>query len=314
MWHLTSRCHFHWLVGVATVFVASTLFDGWTLYAAWAQAASSSRVRPFPVFDATLYRNKPDLSATGMFPIVGAYSGHFGATWHQVPDQLPPKDRVQQVAREAVGKASLAFLDIEHWPQKGNLATVTASVNKYVQVAQWFREAAPGLALGYYGVPPVQDYWRAINSSSSPDYVSWMGDNDRLRPLADIVDIFFPSLYTFYDDREGWRQQAIAQITEARRYGGGKPIYVFLWPQFHDSNPSLGWKYLPTDFWQLELEIARQYADGIVIWGGWGPENQPVDWNERAPWWTTTKAFLAKLKAAGRSQSRLAAPRHLRVQ
>lgn len=301
-------------MSVVTVLTVFIWFDARMPYTAWAQGTSSTSWRSFPVFDAMLYRNKPDLSAAGLLPIVGAYAGHFGDTWHRVPSQFPPKGKVQQVAREAVGKASLAFLDIEHWPQKGSQVTVADSVNKYVQVAQWFREAAPGLALGYYGIPPLQDYWRAIDSTSSAEYVSWMSDNDRLRPLANTVDIFFPSLYTFYDDREGWRRQAIAQIAEARRYGGGKPIYVFLWPQFHDSNPDLAWKYLPTDFWRLELDTARQYADGIVIWGGWGPENDSVEWNERAPWWTTTKAFLSSLKAAGRSQSNLAAPRGLRAQ
>lgn len=313
MRYRASRWYFSRLMGVVTALIALISLDARMPYAACAQGTSSTSGRHFPVFDAMLYRNKPDLSATGMLPIVGAYAGHFGATWYRVPSQLPPKEKVQQVAREAVVKASLAFLDIEHWPQKGSLATVADSVNKYVQVAQWFREAAPGIALGYYGIPPVQDYWRAIDSASSADYVSWMSDNDRLRPLADTVDIFFPSLYTFYDDREGWRRQAIAQITEARRYGGGKPIYVFLWPQFHNSNPDVAWKYLPTDFWQLELNTARQYADGIVIWGGWGPENRPVDWNELAPWWTTTKAFLAKLKAAEHSP-KLPAPRRLTVQ
>lgn len=301
-------------MGVATVLVVCMVLNSGPPSAAWAQATSSTRLHSFPVFDATLYRNKPDLLATGLLPIVGAYAVHFGATWYQVPSRLPPKDKVQQVAREAVGKASLAFLDIEHWPQKGSSATVADSVNKYVQVAQWFREAAPGLPLGYYGTLPVQDYWRAIDSSSSANYVSWMSDNDRLRLLANTVDIFFPSLYTFYDDREGWRRQAIAQIAEARRYGEGKPIYVFLWPQFHDSNPDLAWKYLPMDFWQLELEIARQYADGIVIWGGWGPGNRPVDWDEHALWWTATKAFLADLKAVGRNRSKLSAPRGLKVQ
>ena len=272
------------------------------------QQVSGTGWRPFPVFDATLYRSKPSLAVTGLLPIAGVYAGQFGETWYKDPAQLPPKSTVQEAAQAALGKASLAFLDIEHWPQKGTAATVADSVSKYVAVAQWFREAAPGLPFGYYGAPPVPDYWRAIAPSTGADYTSWISDNDRLRPIADTVDILFPSLYTFYDDRDGWRRQAIAQIAEARRYGAGKPVYVFLWPQYHDSNPSLAWAYLPADFWKLELDTARQYADGIVIWGGWSAAGTPVEWDEHASWWMITKAFLSDLRTSSRLPSKLTPP------
>jgi hypothetical protein len=123
-----------------------------------------------------------------------------------------------------------------------------------------------------------------------------MAENDQLRSLAGAVDVFFPSLYTFYPDQAGWKKYAIAQIEEARRYGGGKPIYVFLWPQYHESNRILGGSYLPADYWLLELETAREYADGIVLWSG------SSKWDEDAPWWKVTKEFVKN-----RDQSALSA-------
>jgi hypothetical protein len=116
--------------------------------------------------------------------------------------------------------------------------------------------------------------------------------NDREAPIARLEDILLPSVYTFYEDREGWVQYAIQQIQEARRYGGNKPVYVFLWQQYHASNQKLAGTYLPPEFWRLQLETARKYADGVVIWGEYDDT-----WNETAPWWLETKSFLERIGA-----------------
>ena len=216
---------------------------------------------------------------------------------------------MQAVAREAQQKGHGVVLDIEHWPLKGSADAVRDSLTKYMTVLDWFQAAAPGLSVGYYGAPPIRDYWRAIKDTSSQERQSWMAENDQLRSFAGAVDVLFPSLYTFYPDQAGWKKYAIAQIQEARRYGGGKPVYVFLWPQYHESNRILGGRYLPADYWLLELETAREYADGVVIWGGWGSDNRPAKWDDSAPWWKKTKEFMETLPV-----SRLSSSNSLRVQ
>lgn len=248
--------------------------------------------KPFLVFDATLYANKPDLSLHGIQPVTLAYAGSFGPDWHKHPDRLPELEAVQAVARDAQRKGHRVILDIEHWPLEGSPSLVRESLSKYLSVLMWFRAVAPGLSLGYYGAPPLQDYWRAIEDIGSQERRSWMAANDQTRSLAGAVDALFPSLYTFYPDQVGWKKYAIAQIEEARRYGEGKPVYAFLMPTYHDSNNSLGGFYLPADYWRVELKTARQYADGIVIWGGWGSNNRPASWDENAPWWKVTKGFM----------------------
>jgi len=102
------------------------------------------------------------------------------------------------------------------------------------------------------------------------------------------VEVIFPSLYTFYNDQKSWDIYAKGMIEEARRYN--KPVYVFLWPEFHVSNRILKGKEIPAKFWRHQLELCRGLADGIVIWGGWQER-----WKEDAPWWIETKAFLATL-------------------
>jgi hypothetical protein len=267
--------------------------------------------KPFLVFDGTLYSNKPDMSTHGIRPITIDYTGKFGTEWYKHADRLPDIQVVQAVAREARLKGHPVVLDIEHWPLDGSAALIQDSVRKYNTVLEWFQAAAPGISVGYYGAPPVHDYWRAIKDNSSQERRSWMAENDQARALAGAVDVLYPSLYTFYPDEAGWRKYAIAQIEEARRYGGGKPIYVFLWPQYHESNQRLGGQYLPEDYWLLQLQTAREFADGIVIWGGWGSDNRPAKWDDRAPWWKATKEFM---ETVDRSISRLSPPTSLRVQ
>jgi hypothetical protein len=77
--------------------------------------------------------------------------------------------------------------------------------------------------------------------------------------------MLFPSVYTFYEDQEGWSKYAVQQIREARRIGGGSPVYIFLWEEYHPSVAKLAGTYLPPDYWRMELELARKYADGVVI-------------------------------------------------
>jgi hypothetical protein len=44
----------------------------------------------------------------------------------------------------------------------------------------------------------------------------------------------------------------------------------------------------------VELLTVRQYADGLVIWGGWGTGG-PQPWDEDTPWWQVTKRFLSRI-------------------
>ena len=281
--------HFH-------IPVMAWYFIFFNIDSAFAQTPPPRDKEPFMVFDSTLYADKPDLSAFGIHPITIAYAGRFGNEWMRNATQLPDKASVQEVARRIDSKFRHVVIDIEHWPLKGESSVVQEGVSKYITVLQWFKEAAPGVAVGYYGAPPLRDYWRAIRPPTSKEWKSYSDDNDRLQPLARAVDILFPSLYTFYTDQGGWVRYAYGNIAEARRQANGKPVYVFLWPQYHESNRKLAGTYLPPDYWRLELETAKQYADGIILWGGWGSNNRPARWDENASWWQVTKEFMTTIK------------------
>jgi hypothetical protein len=261
------------------------------------ESQAVSAKHPFPVFDATGFAHKPDLTQYGLERIMVLYP-NFMWEGNKIPDatSLPDHSRITTFAQLANQTTGTVVIDIEHWPVVGDPAAIAESVKKYETVLQWFKTSAPGVSAGLYGVLSIRDYWRAIQEQGPPGYAAWQKQDDSLASIAPFVDVLFPSVYTFYEDRSGWQKYAIAQIQEARRLSRGKPVYIFLWPQYHPSNKKLGNTFLPGDYWRTELETGRKYADGVVIWCC----SNSLTWDEKAPWWLETRAFLKELDSGQR--------------
>lgn len=258
-----------------------------------AQQGGGLSQKPFAVFDATLYKDKPNLWTYNILPLSILYEWRF---WPDASSSqpLPAEEVVRKLAGEHRGVMQPLVIDIERWPLKGSAADVQSTVSRFSSVLSWVRNEIPGARIGLYGTVPLPDYFRAIRDPRSPEYRSWQRDNDRLEAIVSQVDALFPSIYTFYPDRQGWVTYAIAQISEARRKANGKPVYAFLWPQYHESNLLLSHRPLDPDYWELQLKTVYDHADGVVIWGGWGDKG-PESWDEAAPWWQATKRFLAAI-------------------
>jgi hypothetical protein len=252
-----------------------------------AHAQRTALASKFVVYDGTLYLQKPDLTPFGFRPITVIYSA---SMWNSMEDRLsiPNAKVIRTLALQASTSTGIAVIDIESWPNVGFPAKVADSVQKYQATTQLFKQSAPSLRVGYYGVVPIFNYKDAISGSDSPGYHAWQATNNRVASAAQAADVLFPAIYTFHKDQDGWRKVAIAQIEEARRIAPGKPVYVFLWPQFDEAGK--GGDYLPRDYWRMELETARQHADGVVIWGGW-----KQTWDNNAPWWLETQSFLKEI-------------------
>jgi hypothetical protein len=247
-----------------------------------------------PFFDLLAYTGKPDLRQLGIKPIRIFSVQHLWGE-NESRDAVPPATSMARGLRRQPPNDGPVVLDIEHWPFRGSDAEVTATLERLLALLARVREQEPAAAVGFYSIPPIRDYWRSLRASGTPERTQWQRENDHFRPLAQAVDIAYPSLYTFYDDVEGWRRYAIANLTEARRLGSRR-IYPFLWPQYHNSNKTLGGQYLNGSFWRTQLEVATMYADGIVLWGGWGPKG-PMQWDDSAPWWNATRQFIANRAA-----------------
>jgi Hyaluronidase len=254
---------------------------------------SAADRRPFVVFDATLYKNKPSFAGYPIRPITLLYEARLFPGKH-APTAMPPEETVRSIGKELSGASQPVIVDIERWPLKGNPKIVKENVGKLLTVLSWIKAEAPNIQLGTYGTIPLPDYWRAIRGPVSKEHQAWQRDNDQLDEMVVQLDALYPSLYTYYPDRQGWVNFAVAQLTEAKRKANGKPVYAFLMPIYHESNRQLGLRPLESDYWELQLNTVVQHADGVVIWGGWGT-NGPEPWDEEAPWWQVTKRFMGRI-------------------
>jgi sugar phosphate isomerase/epimerase len=246
----------------------------------FAGPAPAEPAAPFIVFDALLHAGKPDNRARGLVPI-----SWVGDIWRPgVSMDTVDEAQVRAVFAHKADKSGFYYLDIENWPLLSvSPAIREKSIAKLARVIDLAHNALPLAHIGFYGILPGITYWPLLRHD--PAYREWQEVNRELVPLSSSVDAVFPSLYTFYDDPDGWKKYARQTLIEARIYK--KPVYVFLWPQFHDSNPELRGKEVPRAFWRAELDLCAELADGVVLWGGWQDT-----WNENAAWWQETLAFM----------------------
>lgn len=237
------------------------------------------------IFDSLYYTAKTGTRGMNMRPLQPAGALNW---W---PDrkntlELPRQADVERWIRKLPRRDLLLAIDLEHWPLRGTHDEMAKVVERYVTLVQWVRQSDYRGPIGFYGLLPLRDYWRAVTDISSTEYRQWQAENDVYRPLAEAVDVLLPSIYTFYDDIAGWERYATANIREAKRLAPTKPVYPFIWPQFHNSNEKLGYQFISGDMWARELQTIALHADGVVLWGS------DSGWDLQAPWWQVTRSFV----------------------
>jgi hypothetical protein len=248
----------------------------------------------FRVFDATAYRGKPELARLGIRPL--HIIGHQTIWPRGASPTTPPQPQLVQAEVDRLPDDDRPIvLDYEMFPQTGADDVVRGSIGQLDRIVSLYRRLAPRRGFGYFGVLPIPDYPRS-QVRGSRAYRQWQRDNDRSAALERRLDFLFPCLYTRDPDRAEWLAMASASICEARRLSR-KPIYPFLWPEYHDGNRLLGGTLIDAEFWALQLDTVYRLADGLVIWGGYNIQaDRPRDWNERAPWWQVTRQFLGGIR------------------
>jgi len=108
------------------------------------------------------------------------------------------------------------------------------------------------------------------------------------------IDIYFPSFYAYDTDTVGWRKMVDSTVSVAKRYGLNKPIYAYIWPQYHDGNASpIPLQYIDTARWRFQLEVLYSRINGVVIWtSNTDASGNKISWDPNMPWWQTTKKFM----------------------
>jgi hypothetical protein len=245
----------------------------------------------FVVYDALGYSDKPSAEKLGMSEIL---------SFNQyLPSQLPAAqindNIIDQTLKNIGAYSGVIYIDIEDIAVDGVSEVVRArSIKILAGMSRAVHKRRPEFIVGFYGLLPTRAYWPIVGEDRAA-LAAWRECNRQCSEIGEAVDVVFPSLYTFYNDAEKWSVFARAMLKEARRYN--KPVYPFLWPEFHDSNAALSGHDLPSELWRTELRLCRDLADGVVIWGGWRLDRRDnvwkrIEWSEDLPWWRETVGFI----------------------
>jgi hypothetical protein len=286
---------------------------GWSKGRGWEPSEMAEvTTSDFRAFDAMRFEAKPNLASVGLEQLYVVYDSELLPT----PEKGNPNEVViRRIAREASARRQVLVINVEHWPVDIRSATdqeVGRSIARLRTIAGWVRNERPDVKFGFFGILPIRDYWTpylyrtgvkraptdAWWAERLPAYAQsfkeWERANDRVAELADRVDYTFPDLYTFHDDRDGWQVFAMANLDAAKRYG--KPVFPFLWMDYHYGEERLRNIPLRAEDWRLELDLVRTNAQGLVIWGGWKfPRGLPayrVPWDASLAWWDVTRRFV----------------------
>lgn len=255
-------------------------FIQWLLLLASNTTIAANQTNKFVLLDALLHRGKPNLSRLGIMPCPPVASIWRTGANRDAIDEIGLKIELNKLRNDS----EYFFIDIENWPVlKVNSEERRSSINKLIQVADIARARFPKSKFGYYGIPPGITYWPLIDHRPV-EYSDWISAQEDLKRLADKVDIIMPSLYTFYKDPKGWLTYAKATIDACKKFN--KPIYPFLWFEYHDSNFLLRNHEIDVDFWNTQLQFCQDNCDGLILWGG-----SQRNWSESANWW---QAVIAK--------------------
>jgi hypothetical protein len=236
--------------------------------------AKTAQVRSFPVYDNMSYIGKPD---TKRFGLIASNLIDEGLIWPhgQNYGALPSRAAFGAIVAGHKANPGPIVLDIEKLPLKGSSSTIRQHVHVLATLADWTRTDAAGKTVGYYGYNTLS----GVPPANRP----------YAQELARHVDAFFPSMYTFDDNREEWAARASTEAAEDRALAAGKPVFFYLWPQYHDGTPKQ-YQYIDAAYWQFQLETAYGIANGIVLWG---PSR--FHWDETNGWWAATLEFLGQI-------------------
>jgi hypothetical protein len=185
----------------------------------------------------------------------------------KTPDKALLKQRIAQNDKNS----GPLVIDFEDLYLTGTSTTAQHHFQILVQLAQWAHEAASGKIIGFYGL---------LNNTNAK-YISLA------RQLVRYEDAFFPSLYTFSSDRTQWHQHLMQDVHLAQKIAPGKPVYPYIWPQYHEHTPQ-ALQYIDASYWLFQLDELHQYTDGAVIWSSTKP-------NGNNGWVSATAQFMKSI-------------------
>lgn len=163
---------------------------------------------------------------------------------------------------------------------------------QYITLLQWIKSAAPLAKVGYYGILPFHNPSRASEIDiASTRYTDWVGSNELLQPLADLMDANFPSLYVNDSVDLAYHERVMRAFLIASDALGIPETFGYLRTVY---NPSVGSKTgnpIPKADFRTVLDDADAAGyEGMVIW-----EPHQGEWSDSLPWYQATVEYLDSL-------------------
>jgi ELWxxDGT repeat protein len=239
----------------------------------WTSTQSSSVGAGITIYDG-MFAGDRNTGAYGFASFRVAYS-EFWASGRDAT--VSDETNARQLARQVASAGQIICLNLEIWPNdlRGvSEGVVALSVEKLGQIIDWMHDERPDVKVGYAGMFPHGAYLPP--AVGTPSYAAWQASNDRLAPLAQKVDYFFPGIYAQEQSVNNWLAYYKGLVAEASRFG--KPVVPFLYMQQEGSD-----QLLPPEFWRLQLEVVRDSVGTAVVWG---------PWQEDAPWYLVARDFI----------------------
>src|SRR6201992_2046272 len=239
-----------------------------TLVSLGACTGSPTPVSPKPIFDSTIYVNKPATLAKD-FPILITNS------WFLFQDCIlnadgslasatPTSDgglsesacRYRPHGAKAQGSKRLV-IDLED-PQ--------LTPARCLQILTWIRSEKVGLELGFFSLP------------TTPDYA----------PVLKASDFVAPGVY-WNGNYASWQKYMFDDVTGTKALAPGKPCYTFVCPRYTYAvvGDHLAWDLLPPEVWAETLAYTLSISTGVIVWDA---SVDPVtgarlDWSAAASTW-----------------------------
>ena len=208
---------------------------------------------------------------------------------HLVVDGEPDRQKTYDAVTPHNGKK--ICLDIECWEFKitnYDEAHNQLMMEKYLQVMEWARQAAPDSDIGFF--KSRFEYSELFHESSWANYDRLM---TQLSPLYECQDTLYPSSYITYDKPDLWYMYMGTVLSELAVHG--KPIVPFVWhkntkPEETEVGMAM-WRKQLSFFESLALNANpnnHPIVDGIAVWVK-SDEEHPGGNDE---WWVELKRFL----------------------
>jgi len=275
----------------SNVLFAATATALLIFFSATAKCAATTPKNTFIVFNALHYNNTPELSLEGLHNVKLIYEDKLTSSpTYALGERLFSAPKIKAMAASSRSTpATVVSLDLESW------GAGPKAIDKYVKSVQLFKKESPESKVGMYGFVQFANnlVYQSIDTHNPKLMARWKDLQRQVRPVADNVDVFMPSLYTWGKDANAWKKTAKITIEQARSINPNKPIYVYIWPQYYNNKEPYALHFIDQKTWRDELETLYQLADGIVIWSSnKDSEGKLIQFSKNMPWYTETINFM----------------------